>query len=314
MLDAMGAMAKEALRWAAKRAYLEAMRFFPDRTAISLDYFRVFGTMPNLVNPQRFSEKIQHLKLGERDARMPELVDKVRVKDFVSTALGAQWLIPTLWHGERVTEDVLRDVPKPAVVKANHSSAQVLFLNANTNLSAAAREANEWLTYDHHLMHREWAYGNVKRQVLIEPFVGDEEAPDDYKFWVFDGAVRFIQVDHQRFKGHTRQFYTPRWKRLNLKMNYPDSPANVAAPEHLKEMLEASRVLGDGFRFVRVDLYDTAKGPLFGEMTFAPEAGLCRFDPPDFDLRLGESWAYPSAADTRPQSFADAFKFRNDGK
>jgi len=303
-------MAGGKFRWAAKRAYLELVRRLPDPIAVKLDYFRVFGAFPDLANPRRFSEKIQHLKLREHDARMPALVDKVRVKEYVSTALGEQWLIPTLWHGGHVTEDVLRKVPKPAVIKANHSSAQVLFLHANSNLDAAARTANSWLDYDHHVVHREWAYGNVRRQILIEPFIGEDEAPDDYKFWVFDGAVRFIQVDHERFRRHTRQFYTPSWKRLDISMNYPAPPANMPAPPHLEEMLHAARILAEGFRFVRVDLYDTRERPLFGEMTFAPEAGLCRFDPPAFDLELGESWSYPSTpGDQDMQSFSDAFRF-----
>jgi hypothetical protein len=305
-------MASNQLRWAAKRAYLEALRRLPDPVAVKLDYFRVFGRFPDLANPRSFSEKIQHLKLEQRDARMPGLVDKVLVKDYVSTALGAQWLIPTIWHGERLSEDVLHSVPKPAVVKANHSSAQIMFVQANSNLAAATEEANAWLDYDHYLMHREWAYGNVKRQLLIEPFIGEEQAPNDYKFWVFDGAVRFIQVDHGRFSRHTRQFYTPNWKRLDFKMNYPALPANDSAPPHLEEMLRAARVLSDGFRFVRVDLYDTAQGPLFGELTFAPEAGLCRFDPPAFDLELGASWAYPrTSGEATIESFADAFRIGN---
>jgi hypothetical protein len=122
-------------------------------------------------------------------------------------------------------------------------------------------------------------------------------------------------VDKARFREHTRQFYTPAWNRLDIRLNYPESRGNAAAPPHLGEMLEAAGILAEGFRFVRVDLYDTKKGPLFGELTFAPEAGLCRFWPPKFDLELGESWSYPRWAneDERLKSLADAFRFtRND--
>lgn len=306
-------MSAKRLKWATKLAYLEVLRRLPDAAAVSLDYFRVFGRFPNLANPQLFTEKMQHLKLQHHDARTPDLVDKVKVKGFVAETLGEEWLIPTLWHGEHLTGEVLRQMPKPAVVKANHSSAQVMFVTENENLDAAARTANNWLSYDHHLVHREWAYGNVRRELLIEPFIGEKEAPDDYKFWVFDGAVRFIQVDHRRFKRHTRQFYSPAWNRLDLKMNYPDAPANTPTPPHLRDMLHAAEKLSDGFRFVRVDLYDTPRGPLFGEMTFTPEAGLCRFEPADFDLELGESWSYPEETNELAQlrSFADAFKLRN---
>lgn len=308
-------MPAKRLKWATKLAYLELLRRLPDAAAVNVDYFRVFGRFPNLANPQLFSEKMQHLKLAH-DERTPDLVDKVKVKDFVANTIGEEWLIPTLWHGEHLTEDILRDMPKPAVVKANHSSAQVQFITANSNLSSVARTANAWLNYDHHVVHREWAYGNVRRELLIEPFIGETQAPDDYKFWVFDGAVRFIQVDHSRFSRHTRQFYSPSWKRLDLKMNYPDAPANAPAPEHLEHMLEAASKLAEGFRFVRVDLYDTAQKPLFGEMTFSPEAGLCRFEPAGFDLELGESWSYPEQSNEAQQlrSFAQAFKLSDDGE
>jgi hypothetical protein len=77
-------------------------------------------------------------------------------------------------------------------------------------------------------------------------------------------------------------------------------------------MLRAAATLANGFRFARVDLYDTPKGPLFGEITFAPEAGLCCFEPKEFDFKLGEAWSYPGpASETESlQALADAFKLR----
>ena len=74
--------------------------------------------------------------------------------------------------------------------------------------------------------------------------------------------------------------------------------------------------MADGFRFVRVDLYDLPQRPLFGEMTFSPEAGLCRFEPAGFDLELGESWSYPEMTNEAEQlrSFSDAFKIRKHGE
>ncbi len=277
----------------AKRVSVEALRALPDPIAIGIDYFRVFGRFPNLGAPRRFSEKVQHMKLHARHAQMPAFVDKVRVKDFVRQKLGDDWLIPTLWHGAEVTEDILRDVPKPAVMKANHSSAQLCFLGQHSDLREAARTANAWLSYDHHVLHREWAYGKVQREILIEPFIGEAEAPDDYKFWVLDDVVRFVQVDLGRFRRHTRQFYTPAWTRLDFTLKYPSSREDVSPPSHLTEMLRAARVLAAGFRFMRVDFYNTPQRPLFGELTFAPEAGLCRFRPEQVDLELGEAWAYP---------------------
>ena len=295
------------LRWLAKRASVEALRVLPDPLAIRIDYLRVFGRIPNLSAPRLLSEKFQHMKLHARYAQMPVIADKVRVKEFVRQRLGPDWLIPTLWHGARVTEDILRDVPKPAIMKANHSSAQACFLDESTDLRKAARLANAWLRYDHHILHREWAYGKVDREVLIEPFVGEGRSPDDFKFWVFDGVVRFVQVDQDRFHNHTRQFYTPDWKRLDFALKYPTSREKIPAPPHLAEMLDAAHILATEFRFLRVDLYDMPRGPLFGELTFAPEAGLCSFSPKRVDDELGEGWSYPGPPPQRERHMqADA--------
>lgn len=285
------------LKWTAKRAALSMLRHLPDRAAICADYFRVFGRLPDLHAPRRFSEKMQHMKLFARDPFMPTIVDKICVKDFVKQALGSDWLIPTIWHGEEVTETILAEVPRPAVMKPNHSSAHVRFLRKETDLAEAVRAAKDWLTYDHHLLHREWAYGQVKRRFLIEPLIANGDSLNDYKFWVFDGAVRFVQVDLGRFHMHRRQFYTPQWERLDFTLKYPSAPHDVPAPRHLSRMLAAAETLAAGSRFLRVDLYDTPDGPLFGELTLAPEAGLCRFSPDRMDLELGEAWSYPSPSE-----------------
>jgi hypothetical protein len=292
-------MARGYLRSVAKRSYLELLRGLPDAMAVRLDYFRVLQAFPDLANPKRFSEKIQHLKLNVRDPRMPMLVDKIQAKKMVSERLGSNWIIPTIWHGEKTTPELLRGLLTPAVLKPNHSSGNILFLNRDSNFEAASRIANAWLKYDHHVIHREWSYGSFRREVLAEPLIGGGEPPDDYKFWTFDGEVELIQVDLARFRHHTRQFFSPEWTRLAVSMRYPGSREETPAPQHLQAMLNAARTLSQGFRFARVDLYDVASGPLFGELTFAPEAGLCRFKPPSFDLELGRKWAYPAPGHAR---------------
>ncbi len=218
------------LKWAAKRASVGLLRGLPDRAAIGIDYFRVFGKFPNLRAPQLFSEKLQHMKLFARDPLMPMIVDKLGAKEFVGKALGNDWLIPTIWHGEELSTAILSEVARPAVMKPNHSSAQILFLTVDTNLEEAARAATHWLTYDHHVLHREWAYGQVKRQILIEPLIG--ASLNDYKFWVFDGEVKFVQVDLERFHAHKRQFYSPDWKRLGFSLLYLNAGEDVPRPTH----------------------------------------------------------------------------------
>ena len=47
-----------------------------DETYIKLKYYSRFGKFPNLNNPQTFNEKLQWLKLHDRDDKYTILVDK----------------------------------------------------------------------------------------------------------------------------------------------------------------------------------------------------------------------------------------------
>jgi hypothetical protein len=117
-----------------------------------------------------------------------------------------------------------------------------------------------------------------------------DENPKDYKFYVFHGQVRFVQVDTDRFTSHRRCFYDRDWKRCPFSLEYPIETRELERPLHLSQMVEAAEKLSNGFDFVRVDLYELEYGPKFGEMTFAPEAGYGKFSPVEYDLVLGEMW------------------------
>lgn len=275
------------------RAYYKALSTLPDSLAVRLTPRRQCGRWPDLRNPQRFTDKIQHRKLHDRDPRMPSLVDKVLAKDWAAERLGPGWIIPTLWHGTKITPAILARLPRPIVLKANHASNRTVFLHGGEDLEAVAARANAWLDEDFGHIHREWAYTQVRRQLLVEPFIGELVTPNDYKCFTFDGRVELIQVDSGRFDDHRRDFYTPGWERLPLKVEHEPGP-DQPPPAHFQEILRAAATLGAGLSFARIDFYDLADGPRFGEVTFYPDAGLARFEPDDYDRRLGAKWRYPA--------------------
>ena len=69
-------------------------------------------------------------------------------------------------------------------------------------------------------------------------------------------------------------------------------------PACLGEMLGLVRSLSSsiGAPFLRVDFYVVAGRPLFGELTFYSDSGLGRFDPPEWDERIGQYLQLPEAA------------------
>jgi len=58
-------------------------------------------------------------------------------------------------------------------------------------------------------------------------------------------------------------------------------------------MIEISKILSEGFPFVRIDFYDTIFSPLLGEMTFYPTGGTKPLKPDSFDKKMGDLFIIP---------------------
>lgn len=66
----------------------------------------------------------------------------------------------------------------------------------------------------------------------------------DYKFFCFNGDLRLIQFDAERFARHRRELFTPDWRRINAcRLIYPPVGRDVPRPDNLAEMLDCARRL-----------------------------------------------------------------------
>lgn len=64
------------------------LRFLPDELYIQLNYFAHFKRFANLKNPVTYNEKLNWLKIHDRNSLYTELVDKYDVKAYVDKKLG----------------------------------------------------------------------------------------------------------------------------------------------------------------------------------------------------------------------------------
>ena len=112
----------------------------------------------------------------------------------------------------------------------------------------------------------------------------------DYKFFCFNGKVRFFKVDFGRFTEHRANYYSPDCELLPYGevICPPDPDANVQMPSNLDKMTELAEKLSAGIPFLRVDLYNVNGRIYFGELTFYPAGGFGRFIPKDYDKKIGE--------------------------
>ncbi len=127
---------------------------------------------------------------------------------------------------------------------------------------------------------REWAYKDCKPRIIVEKYLKDSAhiTPNDWKFYCFDGKVKMVQCDVDRFgSNHVEQFFSPEWESYGDwdTFSVPEDQL-LERPEAYQEMLDLSESLAEGFRHVRVDWYCIDGIPLFGELTFYTGGG---FDP-----------------------------------
>lgn len=263
---------------------------------IRLAYLWRHRRWPSLADPRSFTELVQTRKLHDRDARLPVYADKVAIKALVAERLGPDWVIPTLWHGDRLP--VVAPWPMPFVVKARHGCNQTIVVRGDfVNWQAIRQRARRWTRKPYGRWLDEWLYRHIPPGLIVEPFIGeDDRLPVDYKFYVFAGRVEYVQVHLGRGHRHRWLVFDTAWNRVSSPTGDPDP----VPPRSLDRMIAAAAIMAAGFDFARVDFYEVAGQPLFGEVTFYPGSGLDPFDPVSLDDQMGAHWLRARAEAPRP--------------
>jgi hypothetical protein len=267
-----------------------AMHLVGDRDYVTRLYRRKFGRLPDLERPNGFNEKILAKILGDRRSYLTLFADKLRVRDYARRVAPGLQLPQLYWWSDRAETLPFNDLPHAFVLKANHGSGWNLLVEDKNRMVRAdlVQLARKWLRADFTIVGREWAYRNVRRAAYAEELLRSEAGalPPDYKLFVFRGKVRVVQVDRDRFGRHTQVLYDERWNRIDGTVAAaPGEPA--PPPASLAAMLDAAERLSANVDFVRVDLYEIAGRPYFGELTSSPNKGLSPFRPPALDAWFG---------------------------
>jgi hypothetical protein len=257
-------------------------------------YARIHGKPLNLMNPQTFTEKLFWRMVtwnrGDMPPRFRRLADKYAVRAHVASTIGEEYLIPLLWQGDDPRAIPFDRLPANYVIKPNHSSGHVIIVRGEADREAIIREASGWLAGDYYWHGRESQYYRIPPRILIEEYLAneDESPPYDYKVYCFNGRPEQILV-----RNHTHDicpFFDTAWNFLDFSDEVDAVRPLVPKPANLDEMLALSAKLSVGFGYVRVDLYNVGGRVYFGELTFTPAAGIIKYNPECWDLRLGEKW------------------------
>jgi hypothetical protein len=229
-----------------------ALRFLPDRAFIQLYYFSRFHHPCDLEDPKTYNEKLNWLKLHDRNPRYIAMVDKAEAKEIAAEKIGREHIIPTLGVWDSFDDIDFDDLPEQFVLKCTHDSEGVVVVRDKSKLDmGAARETLERaMGYNFYYIGREWPYKNVKPRILAERYMEDTRYGElrDYRFFCFDGEPKAMFVATDRGIGETKfDYFDLDFNHLDLVQHYPNSPQPIDKPETFDEMIEAAKLLGGGY-------------------------------------------------------------------
>lgn len=270
-----------------------------DEAFLKLRFRAAMGYKLDLKNPRTYNEKLQWLKLYDRNPLYPQIVDKYRVKEYVASKIGEQYIIPTLGVYDSYEEIDFDNLPRQFVLKCTHDSGSIYICRDKSHLDKerAERVLKRGLKKDPTRFAREWPYSQVPRRIIAEQYMEDESHQElkDYKIFTFSGKAALIEVDYGRFTYHKRNLYSLDWEYIPASITYPTDPEHVIPrPEKLELMIELAETLAQKLPHVRVDFYSIGSRIYFGEMTLYHGGGFEKFEPEDWQFKLGDLLVLPS--------------------
>lgn len=264
-------------------------------------FFNMKKTLP-LKNPNTYNEKLQWLKLYDRNPLYTKLVDKYEVKRYVSERIGQEYVAKVLAKWDRVEEVSFESLPKSFVLKTTHGGGNngVIIVKDKQamDIDKVRADLAKSMEYDLYRLSKEWPYKNVKRRIFAEEYIEDTETCElrDYKFFCFDGVVKamFVATERQTREEPFFNFFDEDYNSLDVKQGHPRAEIPPVKPALFEQMKQVAETLSKGLTHVRIDLYQANDKIYFGEFTFYHFGGVVPFEPSSWDARFGSWLKIPS--------------------
>ena len=216
------------------------------------------GYKLNLDNPKTYNEKLQWIKLYDRNPLMAKCCDKYAVREYVEEKGCGETLNELLWQGFSPEDIPFDELPNQFVIKVTHGSTFNIICKDKSKLDRkdAVEKCRKWLKAKFLPAYGEWFYGVEKPRIIVEKYLADgTERLRDYKVYCFNGTPRYIGVDSGDEQGeHYKDIYDTDWNiQPGYEMAYPCSGKAILKPEVLNELLEYAAVLSADFLHARTD-------------------------------------------------------------
>ncbi len=280
------------------------------------NYRRAIGKAPNYISPVSWTDKVQWRKVFDRNPRLVTYTDKVSARDYMRQIAPEVTIPRTFWMGEDPEAIPFDAFDESYVIKPSHSCGQIIYVE---NPAAIDRQqiiatCRQWLKTSYGRPSAEWAYSQVRPRLIVEELLSDlnnKSKVANYKFFVFSGTLRYVQVESKMPEGYFLTFFGADGKRLGIRKwmgleegGKSSTPSDkVKAPSKFLEMKRVAERIGRDIDMVRVDLYQVGETIYFSELTPYDGSGYSffyrdadRFEgrpPADLNDAFGAFWELP---------------------
>ncbi|MGI6341502.1 MAG: ATP-grasp fold amidoligase family protein [Bacteroidales bacterium] len=270
--------------------------FFSDKTYIKIKSFLIFGKSFNIDNPTTFNEKMNWLKLNDRNPNYSNLVDKLKVKEHVANLIGEQYVVPLIATWDNVNEIDFTQLPDICVLKTNQDSGgAIIYQKGISNKKEILKKLNSRMhLFNYYYYSREYPYKEVKKKIFAEEFLDngkDDKLINDYKFWCFNGEPKIMYITVKSSVIY-ENFYDMEFNPIYIKHGSERRMPEFSKPKYFEEMKSLAAVLSKNIHFVRVDFFYVNEKIYFGEYTFFDYGGFKPFEE-NWDEKLGDLLELP---------------------
>lgn len=235
-----------------------------------------FGRSLNLANPTTLADKVSYIELHTDPDLRAQCSDKYEVRKFITRRGLEDILIPIVLDPVSDPKDIkFEELPNEYVLKATHGCGMNIIHTTSKNISSeeTLSMVKQWLSTPYGMYSLEPHYLLIRPRIYAEKYLGELDQLVDYKFHCYNGEPSFVLTVSERSRGpYKLNAYTCNWQPIDCIVGKHVSKKEIPKPTKLNEMVKISKILAEGFDFVRVDLYEVKGKIWFGELTFTPAA------------------------------------------
>jgi hypothetical protein len=267
-----------------------------------IDYYvnkkasNILGYEYNYRTPKTLNEKIRWLIFNENLELKTKLTDKISVKGYVASKLGCNHSAEIYGIYNNFKEIDFSILPNEIAIKANHGwRMNVISKNKNfifSNFKDINYITNKWLKTNFEEFNVEPQYKNIKRKLFVE-FLRSNNYRNEIQVYCFNGKPVFCELPIKIGNNIFFQIYDTSWVLQKFTHSNIFYEEKQEIPYKLDDILEYSKILSNGFSFVRIDFAYNDKDIHVVEMTFTPFGAAIPFDNIETDYYLGDMLELP---------------------